>query len=63
MRNRLAASISSRHQVESSGNCGLQTFRLFDVGGSIGIAGMALMLVFFTAQNAARLYHEERIAP
>ena len=36
--------------------------RLFDVGGAIGLAGMTLMLVFFTAKNAARLYAEERIA-
>jgi archaetidylinositol phosphate synthase len=38
------------------------TFQLLDVGGCIGIAGMALILVFFTLQNAARLYREERIA-
>jgi archaetidylinositol phosphate synthase len=37
-------------------------YKLFDVGGSIGLAGMALMLVFFTGQNALRLYREERIA-
>ncbi len=37
------------------------TFGLFDVGGCIGIAGMALILVFFTAKNAVRLYREERI--
>ena len=36
-------------------------FRLFDVGGAIGLAGMTLMLVAFTAQNTARLYREERI--
>jgi archaetidylinositol phosphate synthase len=36
--------------------------RLFDVGGTIGLAGMALMVVFFTAQNTVRLYREERIA-
>ena len=36
-------------------------YRLFDVGGAIGLAGMTLMLIFFTAQNTARLYREERI--
>jgi archaetidylinositol phosphate synthase len=36
-------------------------FRLFDVGGAIGLIGMSLMLMFFTAQNAYRLYCEERI--
>jgi phosphatidylglycerophosphate synthase len=35
--------------------------RLFDVGGAIGLAGMAVMLVFFTGQNTLRLYREERI--
>ena len=35
--------------------------RLFDIGGAIGLAGMSLMLVFFTAQNTMRLYREERI--
>jgi archaetidylinositol phosphate synthase len=37
-------------------------YRLFDVGGAIGLAGMALMVVFFTGQNTVRLYREERIA-
>jgi hypothetical protein len=36
-------------------------YRLFDVGGAIGLAGMALMLVFFSGQNTVRLYREERI--
>jgi archaetidylinositol phosphate synthase len=36
-------------------------YRLFDVGGTIGLAGMALMLVFFTLQNTRRLYREERV--
>jgi phosphatidylglycerophosphate synthase len=36
-------------------------YRLFDVGGIVGLAGMALVLVFFTAQNTLRLYREERI--
>ncbi|HEY4053724.1 MAG TPA: CDP-alcohol phosphatidyltransferase family protein [Terriglobales bacterium] len=37
-------------------------YRLFDFGGVIGIAGMAAMLLFFTAKNIIRLYEEERIA-
>jgi phosphatidylglycerophosphate synthase len=36
-------------------------YRLFDVGGAIGLAGMSLMVVVFTLQNTARLYREERI--
>lgn len=36
--------------------------RLFDVGGAIGLAGMALMVVTFTLQNTIRLYREDRIA-
>ena len=38
-------------------------YRLFDVGGSVGLAGMGLMLVVFTLENTVRLYREERIAP
>ncbi len=38
-----------------------ESYRLFDVGGAIGLAGMGFMLVFFTAQNTLRLYREERI--
>ena len=37
-------------------------YRLFDVGGAIGLAGMSLMVVVFTAQNTLRLYREERIS-
>jgi phosphatidylglycerophosphate synthase len=37
-------------------------YRLFDVGGAIGLTGMALMLICFTLQNSGRLYREERIA-
>ncbi len=37
-------------------------YRLFDVGGAIGLAGMALMVVVFTLKNTVRLYREERIA-
>ncbi len=36
-------------------------YRLFDVGGAIGLAGMSLMLVVFTMQNTIRLYREERM--
>lgn len=36
-------------------------YRLFDVGGTIGLAGMAAMLIFFTARNTYRLYQEERL--
>jgi phosphatidylglycerophosphate synthase len=38
-----------------------ERYRLFDVGGAIGLAGMALMVVVFTLQNIIRLYREERI--
>jgi len=37
-------------------------YRLFDMGGAIGLAGMGSMVVVFTAQNTVRLYREERIA-
>ena len=37
------------------------TYRLFDVGGAVGLAGMGLMVVVFTFQNTIRLYREERI--
>jgi archaetidylinositol phosphate synthase len=37
-------------------------YRLFDVGGAIGLAGMGLMVIAFTVENTARLYREERIA-
>jgi phosphatidylglycerophosphate synthase len=36
-------------------------FRLFDIGGLVGIIGMAAMVVFFTACNTWRLYHEEML--
>jgi phosphatidylglycerophosphate synthase len=39
-----------------------RVYRLFDVGGAIGLVGMTIMVVFFTAQNTLRLYCEERIA-
>ena len=37
------------------------SYRLFDIGGAIGLAGMASMAVVFTVQNTIRLYREERI--
>jgi len=37
-------------------------YRLFDVGGAIGLAGMGLMVVVFTLHNTARLYREEKIS-
>jgi archaetidylinositol phosphate synthase len=37
-------------------------YRLFDVGGAMGLAGMGLMVVVFTVQNTTRLYREERIS-
>ncbi len=36
-------------------------YKLFDIGGALGLAGMALMAVFFTGQNTIRLYREEKI--
>ncbi len=36
-------------------------YRLFDVGGAIGIVGMAVVLIFFTIENTIRLYREDRI--
>lgn len=38
------------------------TYRLFDVGGAIGLMGMSLMVIVFTGQNTRRLYREERIS-
>jgi phosphatidylglycerophosphate synthase len=36
-------------------------YRLFDIGGAIGLAGMTSMVIFFTIKNGYRLYCEERI--
>jgi len=36
-------------------------YRLFDIGGAIGLVGMTLMLIAFTAKNGYQLYGEERI--
>jgi archaetidylinositol phosphate synthase len=38
------------------------SYKLFDLGGTVGLAGMALIVIFFTAQNTVRLYREERLA-
>jgi hypothetical protein len=38
-------------------------FRLFDIGGAVGLAGMTLMLICFTLQNTVRLYREEKVTP
>jgi len=38
-----------------------QHYRLFDVGGAVGLVGMALMLIYFTLGNTRRLYREERL--
>lgn len=36
-------------------------YRLFDIGGAIGMAGMILMLIVVTLRNTLRLYREERV--
>jgi archaetidylinositol phosphate synthase len=36
-------------------------YRLFDLGGIVGLMGMTGMIVFFTVKNGRRLYREERI--
>jgi archaetidylinositol phosphate synthase len=36
-------------------------YRLFDIGGAIGLAGMVAMLVVVTLKNTVRLYRKERI--
>jgi phosphatidylglycerophosphate synthase len=38
-----------------------ERYRLFDIGGWLGLFGMGLMVVVFTLQNTIRLYREERI--
>jgi phosphatidylglycerophosphate synthase len=37
-------------------------YRLFDVGGAVGLIGMGVVLLAFTVQNTVRLYREERIS-
>jgi phosphatidylglycerophosphate synthase len=36
-------------------------YRLFDVGGMVGLVGMIAIVLFFTAVNTRRLYREERL--
>jgi hypothetical protein len=36
-------------------------YRLFDIGGAIGLAVMLLMLVVVCVKNTVRLYREEKI--
>jgi len=36
-------------------------YRLFDIGGAIGLAGKALMLIVVCLKNTLRLYREEKI--
>lgn len=36
-------------------------YKLFDVGGAVGLMGMAAMVIFFTGENTMRLYREERV--
>jgi phosphatidylglycerophosphate synthase len=36
-------------------------YRLFDVGGAVGLAVMVVMLIVITWKNTARLYREERV--
>ena len=36
-------------------------YRLFDVGGAIGIGGMTLMLLIATVKHAAALYRAEPV--
>lgn len=40
-------------------HCFDNQYRLFDIGGAVGLAGMTAMLIFFSVQNMARLYREE----
>jgi archaetidylinositol phosphate synthase len=40
----------------------LHGYRLFDIGGAIGIAGMTTMLIYFTSRNIVRLYNQERLS-
>lgn len=36
-------------------------YKLFDFGGAMGAVVMTAMFLFYTGQNIARLYHEERL--
>jgi len=37
-------------------------YRLFDIGGAMGLAGMLLMLLVVSLKNTVRLYREERVS-
>jgi len=37
-------------------------YRLFDIGGSVGMIGMSLMLIYSTGRNTCRLYTQERLS-
>jgi phosphatidylglycerophosphate synthase len=37
-------------------------YRLFDIGGAIGLSGMVLMLICFTVQSTVRLYCQEKVS-
>jgi phosphatidylglycerophosphate synthase len=39
-----------------------RVYQLLDVGGVVGLVGMAMMVVAFTMQNTARLYREEKVS-
>ena len=51
------ALLCGRHTARLFGH----SYRLFDVGGAIGIAGMALMLVSAVVRHTAHLYRAERL--
>jgi hypothetical protein len=36
-------------------------YRIFDIGGAIGIAGMALMLIWSAVRHTRQLYNAERL--
>lgn len=40
----------------------VKNYRLFDLGGEVGIAGMSVILVWFAGRNIARLYNQERLS-
>jgi phosphatidylglycerophosphate synthase len=39
----------------------LHGYRLFDIGGAVGIVGMSVMILWFTGRNIRRLYEEEQV--
>jgi phosphatidylglycerophosphate synthase len=51
------ALLCGRHSARLFGH----SYRLFDVGGVVGIAGMSLMLVWAVARHTAHLYRAERL--